>query len=103
MLLSMAGIPPFGGFFAKFYIFISAVESGFLYLAIVGVVFSVVSAFYYLKIIKIMYFEEMSEPIDKNIDRRLLFVVLITAALMLFFIFYADNFIAYIFNLKIFS
>tara|TARA_B100000963_G_scaffold219033_1_gene190998 strand:- start:1825 stop:3243 length:1419 start_codon:yes stop_codon:yes gene_type:complete len=103
LLLSMAGIPPFGGFFAKFYIFISAVESGFLYLAIIGVVFSVISAFYYLKIIKIMYFEEMSEPIDKNIDRRLLFIVFITAALMLFFIFYADDFIAYIFNLKIIS
>ena len=57
LLLSMAGIPPFAGFFAKLYIFISAVETNFLFLAIIGVIFSVISAFYYLKIIKIMYMD----------------------------------------------
>ena len=45
LLLSMAGIPPFAGFFAKFYIFVSAVEANFLFLAIIGVIFSVISSF----------------------------------------------------------
>ena len=61
LLLSMAGIPPFAGFFAKFYIFVSAVEAGFLFIAIIGVIFSVISAFYYLKIIKIMYMDNDNE------------------------------------------
>ncbi len=57
-LLSMAGIPPLAGFLAKFYVFRSAVEAGLVPLVVFGVVASVVSAYYYLRLIKIMYFDE---------------------------------------------
>ena len=65
ILFSLAGIPPFAGFFAKFYIFTAAVEQDLVYLAIIGVVFSVVSIFYYLKLIKIMYLDELVESLFK--------------------------------------
>jgi len=61
IMLSMAGIPPFAGFFGKFYIFMAALEADLLLLAILGVVSSAISAFYYLRIIKIMYFDEKDE------------------------------------------
>jgi NADH-quinone oxidoreductase subunit N len=57
-MFSMAGIPPLAGFFGKFYIFRAAVEEGMIILAVIGVLASVVSAFYYLRIVKVMYFEE---------------------------------------------
>ena len=56
-MFSMAGIPPFSGFFAKLYVFYPAVQSGFWTLSVVGVLTSVVGAFYYLRIIKVMYFD----------------------------------------------
>jgi NADH-quinone oxidoreductase subunit N len=58
LLFSLAGIPPLAGFFAKFYVFLAAIESGLYVLAVIGVLASVVGAFYYLRIIKIMYFDE---------------------------------------------
>ena len=70
ILFSLAGIPPLGGFFAKFYVFMSVVESQMYYLAIIGLLTTVVSAFYYLKIIKIIYFDELKVSLDqiKNIN-----------------------------------
>ena len=58
IMLSMAGIPPFIGFFGKFYVFIAAIEQELYVLSVLGVLASVISAFYYLRIIKIMYFDE---------------------------------------------
>lgn len=58
LLFSMAGIPPLAGFFAKFYVFLAAIKAGLYALAVIGVLASVVGAFYYLMIIKIMYFDE---------------------------------------------
>ena len=58
IMLSMAGIPPFIGFFGKFYVFIAAIEQELYMLSVLGVLASVISAFYYLRIIKIMYFDE---------------------------------------------
>jgi NADH-quinone oxidoreductase subunit N len=58
LLFSMAGIPPLAGFFAKFYVFLAAIKAGLYTLAVIGVLASVVGAFYYLMIIKIMYFDE---------------------------------------------
>ena len=63
-MLSMAGIPPFAGFFAKFYVFLAIMEKGFYWLAVVGVLSSVIAAFYYLKIIKLMYFDEAKVSLD---------------------------------------
>jgi len=64
MMFSLAGIPPLAGFFAKFYVFAAAVNSGLYGLAVIGVLLSVVSAFYYLRIVKIMYFDEAAAPFD---------------------------------------
>ena len=58
MMFSMAGLPPFAGFFAKFYIFIAAIESKLFLLAIIGVLSSVIAAYYYIRIVKIMYFDD---------------------------------------------
>jgi NADH-quinone oxidoreductase subunit N len=66
LLFSLAGIPPLAGFFAKFYIFVSVVEQSMYFLAIVGLISTVVSAFYYLKIIKIIYFDNPKEKYDKE-------------------------------------
>ena len=58
LLFSLAGIPPLAGFFAKFYVFLAAIKAGLFTLAVVGVLTSVVGAYYYLAIVKIMYFDE---------------------------------------------
>ncbi len=63
-MFSMAGIPPFSGFFAKLYVFYPAVQSGYWTLSVVGVLTSVVGAFYYLRIIKIMYFDAPAPAFD---------------------------------------
>ncbi len=96
LLLSLAGIPPFGGFFGKLFIFTAAIEADKLYLAISGVVFSVISAYYYLKIIKTMYLDESSEELNYNLDQKQFFVIILMAFLMLFFVFYAETLIGFI-------
>jgi NADH-quinone oxidoreductase subunit N len=58
LLFSLAGIPPLAGFFAKFYVFLAAIKAGLFTLSVIGVLTSVVSAYYYLAIVKIMYFDE---------------------------------------------
>ena len=58
LLFSLAGIPPLAGFFAKFYVFLAAIKAGLFTLAVIGVVTSVIGAYYYLAIVKIMYFDE---------------------------------------------
>ena len=63
-MFSLAGIPPLAGFFGKFYIFMSAIESNMFALSIIGVLASVVGAFYYLRIVKIIYFDEPQEKFD---------------------------------------
>ncbi len=64
LLFSLAGIPPLAGFFAKFYVFLAAIEAGLYVLAVVGVLLSVVGAYYYLRIVKIMYFDEPAERFE---------------------------------------
>lgn len=64
-MFSMMGIPPLAGFFSKFYVFLAAVNAGYAWLAVLGVVLSVVGAFYYLRVIKIMYFDKQMEPFDR--------------------------------------
>ena len=67
-----------------------------MYLAISGVVFSVISAYYYLKIIKNMYLDESGEELNYNLDQKQYFVIILMAFLMLFFVFYAETLIAFI-------
>jgi NADH-quinone oxidoreductase subunit N len=64
LLFSLAGIPPLAGFFAKFYVFVAAIKAGLFTLAVIGVVTSVVGAYYYLSIIKVMYFDEPLVRLD---------------------------------------
>jgi NADH-quinone oxidoreductase subunit N len=64
LLFSLAGIPPLAGFFAKWYVFVAAIKAGLFTLAVVGVLTSVVGAFYYLNIIKLMYFDEPLTKLD---------------------------------------
>jgi NADH-quinone oxidoreductase subunit N len=64
LLFSLAGIPPLAGFFAKWYVFVAAIKAGLFTLAVVGVLASVVGAFYYLTIIKVMYFDEPLVKLD---------------------------------------
>jgi NADH-quinone oxidoreductase subunit N len=61
LLFSMAGVPPLAGFFAKFFVFTAAIKAGLYILAVIGVLASVVGAYYYLAIIKIMYFDDAAE------------------------------------------
>jgi NADH-quinone oxidoreductase subunit N len=63
-LFSLAGIPPLAGFFAKFYVFTAAIKAGLFTLAVIGVLTSVVGAFYYLTIIKVMYFDDPIAKLD---------------------------------------
>ena len=72
VMASLAGVPPFLGFWAKLAVLRAALDGGMLWLAIVGVVFAVIGAFYYLRVIKVMYFDEPSgEPIGPRDDRLL--------------------------------
>ena len=98
LLLSMAGIPPFAGFFTKLYVFTYAVEQGFLYLAIIAIIFSVVSAYYYLKIIKTMYLDDNNDELTSNLDKKQSLVLVIAALIMFLFVFYGDNLIKVISN-----
>ena len=66
ILFSLAGIPPLAGFFAKFYIFMAVIESEMYTLAIIGLITTVISAFYYLRIIKIIYFDKPKKPFEKD-------------------------------------
>ena len=86
-LFSLAGIPPLAGFFAKFYVFLAAVKAGLFTLAVLGVLSSVVGAFYYLTIVKIMYFDEPKEAMEPmRVELR---VVLAVAGVfnLLFFVY----------------
>jgi NADH-quinone oxidoreductase subunit N len=86
LLFSLAGIPPLAGFFAKFYVLYAAISVELYYLAIFGVLSSVISAFYYLRIIKIMYFEESVTTYDPVSKRLSSIIYLLTAFTTLFFI-----------------
>ena len=88
ILFSLAGIPPLAGFFAKFYIFKSVLEQSMYFLAIVGLLSTVVAAFYYLRIIKIMYFDKEKEKYDTDHSLWLKFsLIASTLLILIYFIF----------------
>ena len=84
-MFSMAGVPPLAGFFGKFYVVMAAIDAGLPVLAIVAVLASVVAAFYYLRIVKIMYFDEPGEAFDSPPGREIWPVIAATAAFTLLF------------------
>ncbi len=86
VLFSMAGIPPLAGFFAKLYVLSAAVDSGLYVLAVVGVLASVISCFYYLRLIKLMYFDAPRDAMDSPMPRDLGLVLGVATAIILVFI-----------------
>jgi len=88
ILFSLAGIPPLAGFFAKFYIFMAVIESQMYALAIIGLVTTVVSSFYYLRVIKIIYFDKPKKPFDKNYDLGLKSSLILSSILILVYFIY---------------
>lgn len=94
IMFSMIGLPPLAGFFGKYYIFYNAVAEGEIVLAIIGVLTSVIAAFYYLKIIKCMYFMEPPRAVIIIPTKRGLWIVtVLTLAFILFFFTFAQEYI----------
>ena len=85
VMFSMAGIPPLAGFFGKWYVFLAAVNAGLVPIAIIGVLTSVVGAFYYLRIIKLMYFEDADAPLDEGMSRQNRLVLVASLAFIILF------------------
>jgi NADH-quinone oxidoreductase subunit N len=85
MMFSLAGVPPLAGFFAKWYVFNAAIQAGLYPLAVIGVLLSAVGAYYYLRIVKVMYFDEPAPAFDKQAPAPR--AVLATTGLLLVFLF----------------
>jgi NADH-quinone oxidoreductase subunit N len=85
LMFSLAGLPPTAGFYAKLAVLSAAVQAGQLWLAVAAVILSLVGAFYYLRIVKLMYFDEPAIVFDQPIGGEIRTVLIVTAALVLFF------------------
>jgi len=94
LLFSLAGIPPLAGFFAKFYVFLAAIRAGLYALAVIGVLLSVVGAYYYLRIVKIMYFDAPAERFEP-MDTPLAAVLGITGLFILLYFVYPAPLVAF--------
>ena len=101
ILFSLAGIPPLAGFFAKFYIFKSVLEQSMYFLAIVGLLSTVVAAFYYLRIIKIMYFDKEKEKYDTDHSLWLKFSLTLSTILILFYFIFPSQLIEVVSRINI--
>jgi NADH-quinone oxidoreductase subunit N len=88
ILFSLAGIPPLGGFFAKFYVFSAVLEHGMFSLAIIGLLTTVISAFYYLKIIKTIYFDDSAITFDSVKNKIAQASIFISCTILLTFFLY---------------
>lgn len=86
LLFSVAGIPPFAGFFGKLFILQSVVNGGFMFVAIIGVLASVVSAYYYIRLIKIMFFDEPTETLTVALCPARVFVLSLSLFITILFI-----------------
>ena len=91
ILFSLAGIPPLGGFFAKFYVFMTVIENGMYFLAIVGLLTTVISAFYYLRIIKIIYFDEFAGSFDRIRNFSISGTIFLSCILLVTFFLYPST------------
>ncbi len=87
-MFSMAGIPPFAGFFGKLYIFLGAIQAELYGLAVLGVLSSVVAAYYYIRIVQLVYFEEADQPLDRSSGPELGFVITASGLFVAFFFVY---------------
>lgn len=80
-MFSLAGIPPFAGFWSKWFVFYAAIDVGLIGLSVIGVLASVISAFYYIRIIKVMFFDKPAESLDRP-DRLIGLIALLSAAII---------------------
>ena len=103
ILFSLAGIPPLAGFFAKFYIFLAVIDQSMYYLAIIGLLTSVIAAFYYLRIIKIIYFDKEQEKFDTDHQISLKISLAISSIFILFYFVYPNILIGIISKINIIS
>ena len=87
-MFSLAGVPPLAGFFGKYFIFLAAVHAHLIPLAVIGMLTSVISAYYYLRIIKVMYFDEPQQAIDPLPDFGVKAVIACAAVYVLLFTFW---------------
>ena len=101
ILFSLAGIPPLAGFFAKFYIFMSVIVSGMYALAIIGLLTTVISAFYYLRIIKIIYFDKPKKPFEVNYDWGLKVSLFLSSILVLIYFIYPSMLINLVSSIQV--
>ena len=85
ILFSLAGIPPLAGFFAKFYIFTAVIEQSMYFLAIVGLLSTVIAAFYYIRLIKVMYFDEQRKKYDLNHSIGLKMILVVSSTIILIY------------------
>ncbi len=85
LMFSLAGIPPLAGFFAKYYVFLAAIEAGLYVLAVIGVLASVVGAYYYLRIVKVMYFDEPVARFEQPMATDVRLVLAVVGIFVLFF------------------
>jgi len=92
MMFSLAGIPPLAGFFAKWYVFNAAIQAGLYWLSVIGVLSSAVAAYYYLRIVKVMYFDEAAPAFDRPAAAPRA-VLAVTGLLVLFLFVYPGVFI----------
>jgi NADH-quinone oxidoreductase subunit N len=76
LMFSLAGIPPLAGFFGKYFVFMAAIKANLVTLAIIGVISSVIGSYYYLRIVKVMYFDEPVAPFQREpAELRLVYVL----------------------------
>ncbi len=88
VLFSLAGIPPLAGFFAKFYVFMAVIEQGMFFLAIIGLLSTVIAAFYYLRLIKIIYFDKSNENFETDHNFGLKATLTITTGILVLYFLY---------------
>ena len=90
LFLSLAGLPPLAGFFAKFYVFLAAIQAGLVWPAILGVLASAIGLVYYLRLVKVMYFDEPAPAFDSDMALGSRAILVLSGAVALFFIFAAS-------------
>ncbi len=95
-MFSLAGIPPFGGFLAKFYVFFAVIHAGYAWLAVVGIVFAAIGAFYYLRIVMLMYMKDPESSVVFNASSMGRIGLLLTAGMTVFLGVYPTPFVEYI-------
>ena len=95
-MFSLAGIPPFGGFLAKFYIFFAVIHAGYAWLAVVGIIFAAIGAFYYLRLVMLMYMKDPEASVEFTSSSMGRIGLLLTAGMTVFLGVYPTPFVEYI-------